>query len=162
MADEDIHKTAFVTRDGCYEFLRMPFGMKNSGATLVQGMRKLLHGLDHVKSYIDDSIVYAKNWDTHLRVLDAASTSGSPANEGLVRHKIRGVSGSFGWWRLNYHQRRKLGEDSPSQMSHHEEGSTIFPGTCQLLPRSYSIICGDRGTVERSDEERISGAYAMV
>ena len=35
VADEDIHKIAFVTGDGCYKFLRMPFGMKNSGATLV-------------------------------------------------------------------------------------------------------------------------------
>ena len=42
VAKEDIHKTAFVTPDGCYEFLRMSFGMKNSGATLVSGMRKLL------------------------------------------------------------------------------------------------------------------------
>ena len=42
VAKENIHKTAFVTPDGCYEFLRMPFGMKNSGATLIRGMRKLL------------------------------------------------------------------------------------------------------------------------
>ena len=46
VADEDIHKTAFVIGDGCYEFLRMPFGKKNSGATLVRGMRKLFQGLD--------------------------------------------------------------------------------------------------------------------
>ena len=42
VAEEDIHKTAFVTGNGCYEFLRLPFGMKNSGATLVCGMSKLL------------------------------------------------------------------------------------------------------------------------
>ena len=48
----------------------MPFGMKNSGATMVRGMRKLLHGLDHVESYIDGLIIYTKNWDTHLQVLD--------------------------------------------------------------------------------------------
>ena len=70
VAHEDIHKTAFVTGDGCYEFLRMPFCIKNSGAMLVRGMRKLLHGFDHVESYIDDLIVYTKDWDTHLQVLD--------------------------------------------------------------------------------------------
>ncbi|ROT74553.1 hypothetical protein C7M84_006939 [Penaeus vannamei] len=35
VAEEDTHKTAFVTQDGQYEFLRMPFGMANAGATLV-------------------------------------------------------------------------------------------------------------------------------
>ena len=40
MAPEDVHKTAFVTPDGQYEFTRMPFGMVNSGATLVRGLRK--------------------------------------------------------------------------------------------------------------------------
>ena len=44
--------------------------MKNSGTTLVRGMRKLLQGLDYVESYIDDLIVYTKNWDTHLQQLD--------------------------------------------------------------------------------------------
>ena len=70
VAEEDIHKTAFVTPDGCYEFLRMPFEMKNSGATLVRGMRKLLQDMDNVECYIDDLIVYTKDWATHLRVLD--------------------------------------------------------------------------------------------
>ena len=67
---EDIHKTAFVTPDGCYEFLRMPFGMKNSGATLIRGMRKLLQDMDNLERYIDDLIVYARDWATHLQVLD--------------------------------------------------------------------------------------------
>ena len=40
VAEEDLHKTAFVTPDGCYEFLHMPFEMKNSGATLIRGVRK--------------------------------------------------------------------------------------------------------------------------
>ena len=44
--------------------------MKNSEATLVRGMRKLLQGLNHVESYIDDLIVYTKDWYTHMQVLD--------------------------------------------------------------------------------------------
>ena len=45
VAPEDVHKTAFVTPDGQYEFTRMPFGMGNSGATLVRGLRKILEGM---------------------------------------------------------------------------------------------------------------------
>ena len=70
VAEEDICKTAFVTPDGCYEFLRMPLKMKNSGATLVRGMRKLLQDMDNVEYYIDNLIVYTKDLATHLQVLD--------------------------------------------------------------------------------------------
>ena len=70
VAEEDINKTAFVVPDGCDEFLRMPFGMKNSGATLVRGMKKLLQDMDNVECFIDDLIVYTKDWATHLQVLD--------------------------------------------------------------------------------------------
>jgi len=69
VAESDIPKTAFVTPDGCYEFLRMPFGIKNSGATFVRGMRQLLSGLNHVDSYIDDLIIYTENLDLHLQTL---------------------------------------------------------------------------------------------
>ena len=61
VAEEDIHKTAFVTPDGCYEFQPMPFGMNNYGATLVRGMRKLLQDMDNVECYIDNLIVYTKD-----------------------------------------------------------------------------------------------------
>ena len=70
VAKEDVPKTAFVTPDRCYKFLRMPFGMKNSGATLVCEMRQLLLGMDHISSYIDDLIVYTKDWESHLQALE--------------------------------------------------------------------------------------------
>ena len=44
----DIPKTAFVTPDGSYEFLKMPFGMINSAATLKRAMKKLTEDLDNV------------------------------------------------------------------------------------------------------------------
>ena len=45
VAEEDIEKTAFVTPDGTYNFLRMSFGMKNLRARLVREMRKILAGM---------------------------------------------------------------------------------------------------------------------
>ena len=92
VAEEDIHKTAFVTPDGCYEFLRMPFGMKNSGATLVRGMRKLLQDLGNVECYIDDLIVCTKDWATHLQVLNKLLEKLRQA--GLVIRSTKRVFGS--------------------------------------------------------------------
>ena len=41
----------------------MPFGMVNSGATLVRGLKKVL---DY---YIDDIVIYSDSWEEHLRIL---------------------------------------------------------------------------------------------
>ena len=66
VAPEDMHKTAFVTPDGQYEFTRMPFGMVNS---LVRRLRKILEGMTGVGSYIDDIVLYSDSWEDHLRML---------------------------------------------------------------------------------------------
>lgn len=57
--EEDIPKTAFVTPDGSYEFLKMPFGMINSAAT----------GLDNVEFYWDDILVHTRTWEEHIKAL---------------------------------------------------------------------------------------------
>ena len=70
VAAKDIPKTAFVTPDGSYEFVKMPFGMMNSGATLVRAIRKLLEDLEEADNYVDDIIIYTETWEQHLVVLD--------------------------------------------------------------------------------------------
>ena len=69
VAPEDVYKTAFVTPDGQYKLLRMQFGMVNSGATLVQGLKKVLDGLSGVGNYINDIVIYSDSWEEHLRAL---------------------------------------------------------------------------------------------
>ena len=69
VAEHDIRKYAFVAPDGTYEFLKMPFGMVNSAATLVRAMRKLLAGLENVDSYIDDILIHTRTWEEHLQAL---------------------------------------------------------------------------------------------
>ena len=63
-------KTAFVTPDGTYKFVKMPFGMVNSGGTLVRGLRKLLSDLEGIETYIDEIMVYTETWEEHLAVLE--------------------------------------------------------------------------------------------
>ena len=67
--EEEIPKTAFVTPDGSYEFLKMPFGMINSAATLKRAMKKLIEDLDDVDFYWDDILVHTRTWEEHIRVL---------------------------------------------------------------------------------------------
>ena len=67
--EEDIPKTAFVTPDGSYEFLKMPFGMINSAATLKRAMKKLIEDLDNVDFYWDDILVHTRTWEEHIKAL---------------------------------------------------------------------------------------------
>ena len=48
VADEDIAKTAITTPFGTFEFLRMPFGLKNAGQTFQRMMDEILSDLDYV------------------------------------------------------------------------------------------------------------------
>ena len=69
MRKQDIAKTSFVTPDGCYEFVKMPFGLMNSGATFTRMMRRLLEGVRNVEHYIDDCLVHTESWDQHMETL---------------------------------------------------------------------------------------------
>ena len=61
-------KTAFTTHNGLYEFLTMPFGLVNSGASFQRLMGHILRGLEYrfALIYIDDIIIFSKSVDEHL------------------------------------------------------------------------------------------------
>ena len=65
--DEDIHKTAFLTRYGYYEFVVMSFGLTNAPATFMNMMNNVLSKfLDKfVLVFIDDIQVYSKSEAEH-------------------------------------------------------------------------------------------------
>ncbi|KAB2627970.1 hypothetical protein D8674_032765 [Pyrus ussuriensis x Pyrus communis] len=70
IAEADVHKTAFRCPGalGTYEWVVMPFGLKNAGATYQRAMNMIFHDLigTIVEVYIDDVVVKSKRRQTHL------------------------------------------------------------------------------------------------
>ena len=70
VAESDIPKTAIITPLGLYEYLKMPFGLRNSGSTFQRSIDIVLRGLDFTFGYMDDVLVASKDeaeHEIHLR-----------------------------------------------------------------------------------------------
>lgn len=68
---QDRQKTAFTTREGHFEFLRLPFGLKTAPATFQRAIDNVLRGLQdiHCMVYLDDIIIFSASLDEHLTKL---------------------------------------------------------------------------------------------
>ena len=67
VAIEEVHKTAFKTEWGSFEWLVMPFGLTNAPSTFQRNMDMVFDDMRHfTKVYMDDIVVHSKSWAEHL------------------------------------------------------------------------------------------------
>lgn len=69
---EDVCKTAVSTPFGSFEYLRMPFGLRNAAQTFQRVVDVVTRGLDGIFAYVDDILVASANaadHEKHLRAL---------------------------------------------------------------------------------------------
>ena len=71
MAKEDEEKTSFRTSFGIYCFVRMPFGLRNAGATFTRLVQTVLSSQigRNVLAYVDDIVVKSARKSQHLEDL---------------------------------------------------------------------------------------------
>ena len=69
MKESDIEKTAVITPFGLFEFLYMPYGLRNAGSTFQRFMDSIFRELDFVFVYLDDVLVFSESEETHVQHL---------------------------------------------------------------------------------------------
>jgi len=70
MDEQSIAKTAFSTPDGHYEFLRLPFGLKNAPSKFSRLMFQIFGNLPFIEIYLDNLTVHSLTIDEHLAHID--------------------------------------------------------------------------------------------
>ncbi|KFD55401.1 hypothetical protein M513_03741 [Trichuris suis] len=66
---QDIPKTAITTPFGLYEFVMMPFGLRNAAQTFQRFIDQVLRGLEGCFAYVDDILLASRSEEEHLELL---------------------------------------------------------------------------------------------
>ena len=85
MSQKDIPKTVFTCHKGRFEFLRMPFGVKNAPSVFQELMQSIFKEDSHYCTpYMDDLIIFSPCWGDHVKhvriVLDKLRKAGLTVN----------------------------------------------------------------------------------
>ena len=62
---DDVPKTAIITPFGLFEFMRMPFGLKNAAQAFQRLMDTVCRGLSFVFVYLDDILIFSRSCAEH-------------------------------------------------------------------------------------------------
>lgn len=103
VAEESRKYTAFITRDGLYEWLRMPFGASGASSTQQRMVDKFVAGMKWrcALAYLDDVMIFSNSFEEHLCISErsfpalervASNSNLKNASCGHVRRNAWGVS----------------------------------------------------------------------
>lgn len=72
LRESDIEKTSFSINNGKYEFVRLPFGLKNAPAIFQRTLDDILNEYigKFCQVYVDDIIIYSKNEADHAKHIE--------------------------------------------------------------------------------------------
>ncbi|GIY74715.1 retrovirus-related Pol polyprotein from transposon 17.6 [Caerostris darwini] len=91
------HLTGITTEFGLFQYKRLPFGLKNAGASFQRLMSIVLAGLSDLKiaCYIDDIIIASKTFEEHMNRLEivfkrlqSANLKVKPSKCSFLQHEI--------------------------------------------------------------------------
>lgn len=82
MDSKSRHLTAFMTPFGLFEYVTMPFGLKNPSGFLQKTLEDIFHDLIGVEVFIDDIVIHGKTKQEYKSRLDTCMTR-------LKRHRFR-------------------------------------------------------------------------
>ena len=74
ICDDDKRKTAFITKYGLFEFVKMPFGLCNAPATYSRVIDLILKGINWktALAFLDDIVILGQDFNAHLSNLKEA------------------------------------------------------------------------------------------
>ena len=83
------HKSAFITHQGVYQFMRLPFGLIDAPVSFFTLMTKVLRNLNWKIAlvYNDYVLIFSKNFDQYLENLELVSSNLMAANSTLQPSK---------------------------------------------------------------------------
>eukprot|EP00042_Codosiga_hollandica_P025425 m.113500 g.113500 ORF g.113500 m.113500 type:complete len:1292 (+) comp51865_c0_seq4:40-3915(+) len=69
ISETDVEKTAFVTHEGLYEYVVVPFGLRNAPSWFQRAIDGALGNIPSVLVYLDDILVFSKTLEDHVATL---------------------------------------------------------------------------------------------
>ncbi|KAK3792722.1 hypothetical protein RRG08_035199 [Elysia crispata] len=120
MDESSREKTAFITRRGLFEFVRMPFGLSNAPATFSRVVNLILAGMtwETVLAFLDDICVLGRDFAEHVE-------------------NLRQVFGRFRRFGLRLNESSRDGLITPARIW--KECILIFWAPCLRLPEEMSM-----------------------